>query len=71
MKPCVVEASPPPSRLHPAVHLFWVSACATVLTLKSMPTVLTKAEVKEASAKRNRKDVFPTLLLPMISSLNM
>ncbi|ETE69391.1 Tetraspanin-1, partial [Ophiophagus hannah] len=43
----------------------------TVFTLKSMPTVLTKSEVKESSAYRKRNDVLPTLLLPMIKSLNI
>ncbi|KAA8594953.1 hypothetical protein FQN60_012088 [Etheostoma spectabile] len=44
-----------------------------VLTLKSMPTVLTKAEVKESSAKRNRKDLGASLLAlrSRISSLCM
>ena len=43
----------------------------TVFTLKSIPTVLTKAEVKVSSAYLNRKLVFPTLELPIISILNM
>lgn len=43
----------------------------TVLTLKSIPTVDTKAEVKESSAYRNRKLVLPTELLPITRSLNM
>lgn len=34
------------------------------------PTVLTNADVKGV-IPRNGKDVFPTLLLPMMSSLNM
>ena len=42
-----------------------------IFTLKSMPTVETKAEVKESSAYLKRKLVLPTELLPMIRSLNM
>jgi hypothetical protein len=36
-----------------------------------MPTVETKAEVKESSAYLKRKEVFPTEELPMIKILNM
>ena len=43
----------------------------TVLTLKSMPTVDTNADVNESSAYRKRNDVLPTLELPMMSILNM
>lgn len=43
----------------------------TVFTLKSIPTVETKADVKESSAYRNRKLVLPTLELPMMRSLNI
>ena len=43
----------------------------TVFTLKSIPTVLTKAEVNESSAYLNKNEVFPTELLPIINNLNM
>lgn len=48
-----------------------LSCLNTVFTLKSMPTVLTNADVNESSAYLKRNDVFPTLLLPIINSLNM
>lgn len=51
--------------------LILFSFLKTVFTLKSIPTVLTNADVKESSAYRNKKEVFPTLLLPIMSSLNM
>lgn len=43
----------------------------TVFTLKSIPTVLTKELLNVSSAYLNRKLVFPTLLFPMMSSLNI
>ena len=45
--------------------------CETVRTLKSMPTVLTNAEVKESSVYLRSKLVFPTAVFPMINILNM
>ena len=47
-----------------------LSCRKTVLTLKSIPTVETKAEVNESSAYRNKNDVLPTLEFPITKSLN-
>ncbi len=55
---------------HSPISAVWFScrSCKRFWLWKSMPTVLTTADVKASSAYRKRNDVFPTLLLPMISS---
>ena len=58
-------------RLTQICNLTLLSCRKTVLTLKSMPTVETNAEVNESSAYRNKKEVLPTLELPMMRILNM
>lgn len=71
-KCCYNSCSKKVSKKHTQIcSLTRLSCLKTVFTLKSIPTVETKAEVKESSAYRNKKEVFPTELFPMIKILNM